>query len=172
MFKFERFIIYPVLFIALFFSIADDGVQQTTAQEVIDQLIVKDIRVVNDKGEAQIHIDGASPTPSISIKSSTFHPDSYNYINNYGMSIYSKYHINVLNSSEMKISNNSEEYSILNDGIITLGVDYTGGNGGGALKLLNEKEDKRITLSTDSFGHGLITVYDKYGEDFRIYSYK
>lgn len=45
--KFERFIIYPMLFIAIFFSFTDDGVQQTTAQQVYEEIIAKKITVVN-----------------------------------------------------------------------------------------------------------------------------
>jgi hypothetical protein len=43
--KFERFIIYPMLFIGIFFSFADDGVQQTTAQQVYDEIIAKNIKL-------------------------------------------------------------------------------------------------------------------------------
>ena len=54
--KFERFIIYPMLFIALFFSFAGDGVQQTTAQKVEDHIIAKRITVVNDDYEGIINL--------------------------------------------------------------------------------------------------------------------
>ncbi len=45
--KFERFIVYPLLIMALFYSLS--GAQITTATEnVIDKLIVRKISVVND----------------------------------------------------------------------------------------------------------------------------
>ena len=54
--KFERFIIYPLLFIALFFSFADDGLQQTTAQQVYDEIIAKNIKIVNEDGKTMIEL--------------------------------------------------------------------------------------------------------------------
>ena len=59
--KFERFIIYPLLFIALFFSFADDGLQQTTAQQVYDELIAKNIKIVNDDGKTMIELKTEKP---------------------------------------------------------------------------------------------------------------
>ncbi len=53
--KFERFIVYPLLIMALFYSLS--GAQITTATEnVIDKLIVRKISVVNDAGEEVINI--------------------------------------------------------------------------------------------------------------------
>lgn len=54
--KFERFIIYPLLFIALFFSFADDGFQQTTAQQFYDEIIAKNIKIVDERGNKLIEL--------------------------------------------------------------------------------------------------------------------
>ena len=58
--KFERFIIYPMLFIALFFSFSGEDVQQTTAQQVYDEIIAKNIKVVDDKGREAINLSGGN----------------------------------------------------------------------------------------------------------------
>ena len=40
------------------------------------------------------------------------------------------------------------------------------------IDIYNYKEDKSIYIGKDNNGHGLINIYDKYGEDWRSYNYK
>jgi hypothetical protein len=40
------------------------------------------------------------------------------------------------------------------------------------INLKNSNGDKQITISSDENGHGLINVYDKYGEEWMSYDYK
>ena len=54
--RFERFIIYPMLFIALFFSFAGEEVQQTTAQKVYDEIIARNIKIVDDNENTVIEL--------------------------------------------------------------------------------------------------------------------
>lgn len=54
--KFERFIIYPMLFVALFFSFSDNGVQHTIAQEVHDEIVAKNVKIVDGEGNVKIDL--------------------------------------------------------------------------------------------------------------------
>lgn len=58
--KFERFIIYPMLFIAIFFSFAADDVQQTTAQQYEKHIVAKKITVLDDDENKIVQIQGGS----------------------------------------------------------------------------------------------------------------
>jgi|AntDeeMinimDraft_5_1070356.scaffolds.fasta_scaffold19659_1 hypothetical protein len=59
--KFERFVIYPMLFIALFFSFAGGDLQQTTAQQGAEEhIIAKRITVINDDYESIIQLGNNS----------------------------------------------------------------------------------------------------------------
>ena len=50
MHKYERFIIYPLLILALFYGMAGDQVM-TSAQKVYDEIVAKNISIVNEQGE-------------------------------------------------------------------------------------------------------------------------
>jgi hypothetical protein len=54
--KFERYIIYPILFIVLFFSFSGDDLHQTTAQQVYDEIIARKITIVNEDGQKMSEI--------------------------------------------------------------------------------------------------------------------
>lgn len=67
--KFERFIIYPMLFIALFFSFADDGVQQTTAQDFFNEIITKKISIMNNDTKEVMVLEGTDGGGRITLNS-------------------------------------------------------------------------------------------------------
>lgn len=50
MHKYERFIIYPLLILALFYGMAGDQVM-TSATQVYNEIVAKDISILNNKGE-------------------------------------------------------------------------------------------------------------------------
>jgi hypothetical protein len=176
MHKFERFIIYPMLLIAIFFSFADDGVQQTTAQQVYDEIIAKSIKIVNSEGEVLVLIDSSKMITDtkkvygeISIKNTkkdnliTLSAGTINPVISIseevgGVEDDPEYDYNVLNISDNSLS--VFEYS-------TFQNEYKSNRKfdlrGNTLQLYNKKGDKTIYIGQNENGHGLI--YDKYVEE-------
>lgn len=54
----------------------------------------------------------------------------------------------------------------------TMLITNSANNTGGSIILLNGEGDFSIMLGKDNNKHGLITVFDKYGERYRGFSYK
>lgn len=53
--KFERFIIYPLLIVALFYIISGQQII-ISAENILDKLVVREIFVVNDSGQEVVNI--------------------------------------------------------------------------------------------------------------------
>jgi len=154
--KFERFIIYPMLFIGIFFSFAEDGVHQTTAQQVHDEIIAKSIYLTNSNGETTIILDGEDGIVS------TY--ENRKNTTNLGNSTTGSGMINVYGKADLK-----DHYGV------SIG---TSDSGSGFIQLKNKHDVIVLQLGTSkdskniSSGHGMINIYDKYGEDGRSYIYK
>ncbi|PTV94429.1 hypothetical protein C8C76_1323 [Halanaerobium saccharolyticum] len=206
--KFERFIIYPMLFIAIFFSFADDGVQQTTAQQVYDEIIAKSISIVNDEGELLInlsrHEESNVNKNSGRIKIIGYDGDktniipghisleqNKNYLKAQSNGIYiNEYDNKKEETNRIKIGNNiNSNYTYFfgigiyknnifhnnpyyMDNIDNLSVMLKSNSKSGLLSIKNDHGDDLIYLGSSTNSHGLINIYDKYGEDYRSYTYK
>jgi hypothetical protein len=163
--KFERFIIYPMLFIALFFSFAGDGVQQTTAQQVYDEIIAKKITIVNDNGDETTRLTANKFGGQIILENPL---DSRNQvrINHNGIGMSNSMSTLILNSGRLAVINKEKEK---NEQIILLMGRKEGES---FASFRNENGDELVEIGTNNNGNGLINIYDKYGENRRSYSYK
>jgi hypothetical protein len=216
--KFERFIIYPMLFIALFFSFADDNVQQTTAQQVHDEIIAKSFKIVNDKGSILIELSSKENeykkygqinivtdyTNSSEIDKTKIDGNSIILDNNktkktsiYASSISLKDNNSYLDLGRnlrfvkddfINKDENNQDEMVFGFGIDIYGKEnqdngliigenasmiLSGGMGNNSsIALFNKEGDRLIYLGTNIDNHGLINVFDKYGEDWRSYSYE
>lgn len=152
--KFERFIIYPMLFIALFFSFTGDEVQQTKAQQVYDEIIAKRIRLVGSDGETTMFLRGETG----------------------GVAIYNKGHMTTF------LGNTDIGVGVLNlygnEKISSVSIAAPK-ESSGIMKIMNNYDNLVLELGSSAAnkkgqgeGNGLINVYDKYGEDFRSYSFE
>lgn len=182
--KFERFIIYPMLFISLFFSFADDGMQTTTAQRVYDELIAKSIKIVDDKGSTLIelnskkneYLNGVYGEVNIGYSEEAqnskirLNPNSIHLRNE--MTFFDteenelNYNEALISSSEITFWNtNGKSGKEYKDEIR---ADFTKNK----IKLYNKHGDELVYIGKSKNKHGLINIYDKYGEDWKSYSYK
>lgn len=218
--KFERFIIYPLLFIAVFFSFADDGLQQTTAQQFYNEIIAKNIKIVDERGNKLIELSAEknevfeqgygkinvfSKSSTLGNSNTNIQAGSIDLNNNSEWRTYiGTGSINLKdNKNAMNIGSNfrnfkddffEEDEDNDNDLLFGFGIDLyerddpkdnlvigenstmlitnSANNTGGSIILLNGEGDFSIMLGKDNNEHGLITVFDKYGERYRGYSYK
>jgi len=156
--KFERFIIYPMLFIALFFSFTDDGVQQTTAQQVYDEIIAKSIKIVDDNGTEMIILD--------SHKGLFNNKGTIKILEDFSERKY--FNANILSNDEIMINHLekiTDDSSQLVDSIRIKNIGFP-------FIEIAHNDDSLVYIGKDKNNHGLINIYDKYGEDYRSYSYK
>ena len=190
--KFERFIIYPLLIVALFYSFA--GEQVTTATEnVIERLVVREISVVNDEGVENINIGSNNLVGGrIKIEDTMFNKDRRGFINITSGSIsinniteessnsvsLSSLNVRVqdddyeTNISPSKVSLSESINMFVNPDapkIISFGI---GENDNGIIKVNNSRGDSLIKVGSDDTAHGLIKIFDKYGEVFKDYSFR
>jgi len=157
MHKYERFIIYPLLIVALFYGFAGEQMG-TTAQEVMDKLVVREISVVNSRNNEVINIGNRGMFGGGSF-------EIYNATNNAIVTL----------SSTIEGSGAIEVYGKEGNMLIAQSVNE---EGGGSIGIFNRHNNIVIGLGqtvSDELGigggHGLINVYDKYGEDFRSYKH-
>ena len=180
--KFERFIIYPLLIVALFYSFAGEQVT-TTAQDVIDKLIVREISVIDDEGIETINITSDVIGGKI-VVNSTFSEDIRLNIESTGLMLLSELSQTSLGFDGMYISNENINTGFRNGSISVwettpfgeesnlyahIGLDD---NENAGIVLNNNNGDQLIGIGADTNGHGLINIYDKYGEDWRSYSFR
>ena len=214
--KFERFIIYPMLFIALFFSFAGDEVKQITAQQVYDEIIAKSIKVVNDKGNTLIEISakGNEYKDYGQINIATKYTDTSSKLNTKieggNISIENGANKTFIGTSSISLSDKNNKlylgnnFRIIEDDFFDedddedddiafgFGIDMyskededdetkigknssfilTNGANGSSISLFNKEGDYLIHLGSNKENHGLINIYDKYGEDWRSYTYE
>ena len=121
--QFERFIIYPMLFIALFFSFAGEEVQQTTAQQIYDEVIAKEITILNDKGDESIKMTGNNFGGSILVEDFV-DPENHLWVNSRGVHIIGSKNDLYLNPGGIRMIP-KENY---NEPIILMGVTKSGGS--------------------------------------------
>jgi hypothetical protein len=154
--KFERFIIYPMLFIALFFSFVDDEIQQTTAQQVHDEIIAKNIKIVDDEGRVMIElkVGGKIKNSSKSSNESEHYIDISKYINEHGVIELTGNYENSNYDKSTKISSES------------LSMDYYGENNNlknsmfiNANRMkMDRKNNSYIEMSNKEIGGSNITI--------------
>ena len=194
--KFERFIVYPLLIIALASSFLGGGVK-TNAFEFFDTILARRIIILDDTSEEMItmgweenetfktkngYINIYSPLGSTALKGAYINLNSKNedaFIRISGTipSIRIK-----MNESELMqlgsamIKNAKEEkfdfpygliYSQNNIPSVQIGRD-SGGNG--LIRTHNKHGDDLVVIGSHvTKGHGLINIYDRYGEEGRSY---
>jgi hypothetical protein len=157
--KFERFIIYPMLFIALFFSFADDGVKQTTAQQVYDKIIADEIvankiKLFDSNGETTMFLTGEPGGVAIY---SDEHMTTFLGNTDIGVGVLNLYGDEKINGVSIAAPKESS-------GIIKIKNNYN--------NLVLELGSAASNKKGQGEGDGLINIYDKYGEDKKSYSYK
>ena len=145
MHKYERYIIYPLLIIALFYGMSGKDIIESNAQQVYDEIIAKKITVVkpNNKNSIEITPKGIGLYEEKDLKLVIQHNDIRTY-GKEGMT--TALGTSLMGTGILNIYNNHNN--------LVVGV--------GASKPDEEGQKG---------GHGLINIYDKYGEDFRSYSY-
>ena len=163
--KFERFIIYPLLIVALFYSFAGEQAT-TTAQEVVDKLVVREISVVNDEGDEAVNIGSLGGAGTVEVKNNIME-ETYSYINYNGFYSRGPKTRSSLESIGFRIR--SSELDMDKENIVEIGR-YSDDLSGFA-EFYNSNGDSRVFIGANTEDHGLINIYDKYGEDFRSYSF-
>ncbi len=181
--KFERLIIYPLLIVALFFSLPD-GQITTATENIIDKLVVREISVVNDEGVETINIKGYSSIMGGEILVDNLFVDKgHTIIDAKGLQTRQENYSAKLNGLGLKMSDDNYQLNISNDSIsiretLTLGepfneyayIGLSEGNDG-MLVLNNSRGDNLISMGADIIdGHGVMNIYDKHGEDYRSYT--
>ena len=69
MHKYERYIIYPLLIIALFYGMSGSSIIETSAENIMNRIVGKEVVIVNDKGQEVLNIssnDSGGATLSMS----------------------------------------------------------------------------------------------------------
>ena len=187
MLKKERWIIYPLLMLSLFSSLV--GVQVIKAQqEVLDMVVTKELRVVNDKGEIVASLSQEDDQIKLVLD------DGYSQIVlqtfpilGAGLSLTNvdKSTISLVTSSYASSLNLSYKEMTATMGVaeedsrlefagpeqtwyVMLGGDQKDGS---YLYLNNEKGNRRASLFQSASGHGGLWLYDKFGEESRGYTY-
>ncbi|MFW5891743.1 MAG: hypothetical protein ACOCUI_05950 [bacterium] len=158
MHKYERYLIYPLLIMSLFYSLAGEQVVMK-AEEVMDKLTVREISVVDKNNKEIINIGEGFFGGKIDFKSHNFNERTL--ISPFGVSIDDKKTRTNLHSFGLTFLNKETENKI-----ISLGVTD---NLYGHLQTFNEHGDSLITLGKSTEDHGLVSVYDRYGEHPRNY---
>jgi len=193
--KFERFIIYPLLIVALFYSFAGEQVTEAT-ENVIDKLVVREISVVNDDDKEVINIGslfsgyhGLINVYDVRDKEkmySTISSGSFRVVNNMrtgssaslsftGVSLKRDDYWNFITSNSISISDDVEYYEIYDDDVpkrryISLRVDD---QSNAFFTINNQEGNPLLYLGPDSSsGHGLINVYDQYSESGKSYHHR
>jgi hypothetical protein len=149
MHKYERYIIYPLLIIALFYGMSGSDVIETNAQKVYDEIVAEQIKVIGTKEDGGTTI-----------------------INHNGMAIYNKDNKLALSLQPNGFIRTYDE----GDETTYLGSMPSGG---GTIAIFNdhEKEVGRITITKadengEGGGHGVLVIHDKYHEDYRSYGHR
>lgn len=173
--KYERFIVYPLLLIALFCSVGDNFA--SSASDVIDKITAREVCIVNEKGNIVMSLSsnegggvlvispgdlisgGIVMTTSTSRNAITvFDPDRNPAITLEGFN---------------KSLNNAHSINVFNDKG-SKGVGVAGGNKetGGIVLCFNEYGIPLVAIAKDTNGHGAVAVYDKYGEACKVHSFR
>lgn len=196
--KFERFIVYPLLIIALASSFLGGGVK-TNAFEFFDTILARRIIILDDTSEEMItmgweknetfktrngYINIYGPLGNTALKGSYINLNSKNEDSFVGISgTIPSISIKINESDLMQlgsamIKNVAEEkfnfpyglvYSQNNIPSVQIGRDS---EGNGLLLAHNKHGDDLISIGANLSGHGLINIYDKYGEDWRSYRHE
>lgn len=198
--KYERFIIYPLLIVALFYGITDIQMA-TTAQDVMEELTVKEITVVNDDYEERVNISDSGIVVSLDFMSldGDEEVNQHTSITSYGLTINSGssifHHETSIDSFGISIEDDltslgmSSNYISIFETVNTEDMDSLdevmdasaessrfvniglAGNKG-MINLNNEHGDDLVFIGPSEEGDGLINVYDKYGDNWTSYGFK
>ncbi|MBA7692345.1 hypothetical protein ES703_100912 [subsurface metagenome] len=192
--KFERFIIYPLLIVALFYIISGQQII-ISAENILDKLVVREIFVVNDRGQEVVNIsannggggsiwtlnkDGVVGTSMGSVSDGGI-ITTYNKDGVIGAFITSDdtgglictFNKNGAMGSDLAIS-----LFLLPLFLIKMGQDGVIGNMmgstdiGNGIVIFNQKGELLVEIIAGETEHGVINVYDKYGGECTSYSYK
>lgn len=192
MHKYERFIIYPLLVLAfVYIAIGNPSIDaQPGGEGVYDRIVVNEISLVNEDDKEVINIGTFTLGP---YDSDIFDLD-LDSVNNYdnGDNENEKQE-EILERPRIKLSdpdtdretkinlgrfsatdgensvNLSPNWSALEGNI---GIDGSILVNDGTIQMANEHEDPRVYIGPSEDGHGLINVYDKYGEDWTSYGFR
>ena len=141
MHKYERFIIYPLLILALFYGMAGNQVM-TSAQKVYDEIVTKDIKVVNNQGEEVLRMGvGTSGNGLLTVYDNDGEELIY-----LGAYTYNGEENGKESAGLITVSNKYNE-TVIGLGITKPDEDGHGGN------------------------HGVIAVFDRYGENPASYGH-
>lgn len=161
MHKFERFIIYPLLFVALFYAMTGGAGTDTLANpldsEIEDVIRARNVVIYNEDNE-EIGILGVAGGSG-------------------GLKLYNSRGNEIIGLGSSQPGGHGV-ISVLNkDGVLLNSIASTGGGKYGGFSILNDRGDELIYLGPSGpddrgtgEGHGLINIYDKYGEDYRSYT--
>ena len=175
--KFERFIIYPLLIVALFYAVTGGAGTDILANpfEIEDTIRTREVEIYNDADKVVGILGSDGPAGVLAL------------YNNRGNEIIGLGATSSEGNGGIFVSNG--EGDTLNHittsingqvGVIATkdnkGNDliYLGGatSGNGSFSMYNNQGDDLIYLGTDNDGHGLINVYDKYGDDWTSYGFR
>ena len=168
--KFERFIIYPLLLVALFYIISGQQIM-LSAETILDKLVVRDISVVNGSGQEIVGI-GQSPDGGGSIwtynKEGVIETGMASTDEGGSIWIYNKK--GVVEAGITSTAAGSSIWTCNKDGVI--GATMMNINGvGGIVEILNKKGEKSVEIGHRVTGEGLISVYNEYGDKCTSYGY-
>lgn len=161
--KFERFIIYPLLLVTLFYIIS--GLQIIpSAEPILDKLVVREISVVNRSGQEVIKI-GQVKNKSKGTKI------GFTGFGGGNIEIYNRDGVMVISMRSSDIAGGSFIETYTEDGIMVTSMGGLIGIGGG-IETYNKEGDSSVLIGRGKTGHGLINVFDKYGDKWTSYGYK
>lgn len=146
--KFERFFIYPLLFVALFYIIVGNQEPVTNAEQVFDELIAKKVTIVNNKGAKIIDLSSTKDNCGMILT----YDDKENCETILSSSPYGGY---------LGICSMDETAAMISVSDEGTGVIRTNNKYGQTSVLIYQTEQK----------NGGVFVFDKYGEEYVTYTY-
>lgn len=191
--KWERYIVYPLLMVALFFGLSRETRVLDAAQGVIDEIRARRVVVVDEDGQEQVvletdyggdgrlSVNNSRGTEMVSLRVAPY-GGTLVVFNNAGtpVGLLRAYE----NGGVFGISNNAGTLvsglrADENGGALSIynskgfeGALLVATENGGLVRTFNAQGDPRVSINTaEDTGHGGVWVYDKYGEDYRVYGY-
>lgn len=150
--KYERYVIYPVLLICLFYTLTG-FYNVTTAQNIPEKLIVKGISITNENGQEIVYIGKSKNTGGMG-----------------GMiEIYNVDGLKAMTAGSIPTS--AGGFLVTYSQTETMGT-YMGTINSGKISTYNSKGNYSVRIGQTDIGNGLINIYDKDGDKWTSYGFR
>ena len=130
------------------------------AEDILDKLVVREISVINSNGQEIINIGGLRETEESSVEKNDNCPGAIKIYNENGVMVASV-------GSDQEGDGVIETFN--GAGVMSISM-WCGIDSGGSIFTYNNKGDLRVAIGWETEGkHGVVNVYDKYGENWASY---